>query len=238
MMLRLGLRLTLHSGREAVVRLAVTTVAVAVGVALMLSVLAEFHAFQANSNQACWSCTTGSSLPSHLPSHADLWNNSVDFYQGQTITRLDVAPLGPSAPVPPGITRLPAYKSVPPSSWIGGWCVGIPRGARNPDAAWEFIRWTCASNDGTSKAGNAVSDFPGYKASSFFHKLPASLESFYPILETTQHQRPVTPAEDYYMGALNREASNALYGKKTPKQALTDCTKDVQSYLNSILKKK
>jgi hypothetical protein len=31
----------------------------------------------------------------------------VDFYQGQTISRLDVAALGPGAPVPPGITRLP-----------------------------------------------------------------------------------------------------------------------------------
>jgi hypothetical protein len=106
-MVRLGLRLTLHSGREAFVRLAVTTVAVAVGVALLLGVLAEFHAFQASSNRACWECTTGSSLPSQLPSQGDLWNNSVDFYQGQTIERLDVAPLGPSAPVPPGISRLP-----------------------------------------------------------------------------------------------------------------------------------
>jgi len=89
------------------VRLAVTTVAVAVGVALLLGVLAEFHAFQANSNQACWSCT-GSSLPAQLPSKGDLWNNSVDFYQGQTITRLDVAALGPSVPVPPGISKLPS----------------------------------------------------------------------------------------------------------------------------------
>jgi hypothetical protein len=106
-MLRLGLRLTLHSGREAIVRLALTTVAVAVGVALLLGVLAEFHAFQANSNQACWSCTTGRPVPFRLPPRGDLWNNSVDFYQGQTITRLDVAPLGPSAPVTPGISRLP-----------------------------------------------------------------------------------------------------------------------------------
>jgi FtsX-like permease family len=106
-MVRLGLRLTLRSGREAFVRLALTTVAVAVGVALLLGVLAEFHAFQANSNRSCWECTQGSSLPAQLPSHGDLWNNSVDFYQGQTIQRLDVAPLGPSAPVPPGISRLP-----------------------------------------------------------------------------------------------------------------------------------
>ena len=47
-MLRLGLRLALSGGREALVRLAVTAAAVAVGVALLLGVLAEFHAFQAN----------------------------------------------------------------------------------------------------------------------------------------------------------------------------------------------
>jgi len=107
-MLRLGLRLTVRSGREALVRLLVTGAAVAVGVALLLGVLAEFHAFQANAGQPCWSCTTGASVPSTLPAHGELWNDSVDYYQGQTITRLDVAPLGPGAPAPPGITRLPA----------------------------------------------------------------------------------------------------------------------------------
>ncbi|HEX7164153.1 MAG TPA: FtsX-like permease family protein [Trebonia sp.] len=107
-MLRLGLQLTLHSGREALVRLLITAAAVAVGVALLLGVLAEFHAFQANASKQCWSCTQGASVPATLPAHGELWNNSVDFYQGQTISRLDVAALGPDAPVPPGITHLPA----------------------------------------------------------------------------------------------------------------------------------
>jgi hypothetical protein len=106
-MLRLGLQLSLRSGREAMVRLLITAAAVAVGVALLLGVLAEFHAFQANANQPCWSCTQGASVPATLPAHGELWNNSVDFYQGQTVNRLDVAALGPNAPVPPGITRLP-----------------------------------------------------------------------------------------------------------------------------------
>jgi hypothetical protein len=106
-MIRLGMQLTLRSGREALVRLVITAAAVAVGVALLLGVLAEFHAFQANANQACWSCTAGAPVPSPLPSHGELWNDSVDFYQGQTITRLDVASLGPGAPVLPGITHLP-----------------------------------------------------------------------------------------------------------------------------------
>jgi hypothetical protein len=106
-MFRLGLQLTLRSGREALVRLLITAAAVAMGVALLLGVLAEFHAYQVNATKQCWSCTQGAAVPSTLPSHGDLWNNSVDFYQGQTISRLDVAALGPNAPVPPGITHLP-----------------------------------------------------------------------------------------------------------------------------------
>jgi hypothetical protein len=37
-----------------------------------------------------------------------LWNYGNDIYQGQTIERLDVAGLGTGAPVPPGISTLPA----------------------------------------------------------------------------------------------------------------------------------
>src|SRR6202042_2369942 len=84
-------------------------VAVAVGVALLLGVLAEFNAFQAQSNQPCWACTGGNpQVPSPLPARGELWNNSVDFYQGQTLTRLDVAALGADAPVLPGISKVPA----------------------------------------------------------------------------------------------------------------------------------
>ena len=107
-MFQLSLRLTLHSGREALVRLLVTATAVAVGVALLLSVLGELHAFESNAYKTCWSCTQGASVPATLPAHGDLWNNSVDFYHGQTLRRLDVAALGPRAPVPPGVSALPA----------------------------------------------------------------------------------------------------------------------------------
>ena len=106
-MIRLGLQLVLASGREALTRLLVITVAVAAGVALLLAVLAEFHAFQAGSSRPCWECTQAPALSRPLPGHGLAANYSVDFYQGQTIERLDVAALGPGAPVPPGISRLP-----------------------------------------------------------------------------------------------------------------------------------
>jgi len=108
-MYRLGLRLTLRSGREPFVRLLVTATAVAVGVAIMLAVLADFHAFQVTNDRPSWEFTQGRAVSTDYASahNAELWNYSNDIYQGQTIERLDVASLGARAPLPPGISHLP-----------------------------------------------------------------------------------------------------------------------------------
>src|SRR5215813_9535624 len=109
-MYRLGLRLTLRSGREPFVRLLVTAVAVAIGVAIMLAVLADFHAFRVTSSRPSWESTTGQAVnPGYASArHSELWNYSNDIYRGRTIERLDLAALGPNSPVPPGISKLPA----------------------------------------------------------------------------------------------------------------------------------
>ena len=109
-MYRLGLRLTLRSGREPLVRLLVTAAAVAVGVAIMLAVLADFHAFRVTSYRPSWESTTGQAVSAGYASaaHSELWNYSNDIYRGPTIERLDIAALGPGSPVPPGISRLPS----------------------------------------------------------------------------------------------------------------------------------
>ncbi len=61
-MLRLGWQFTVRSGREGVTRLIITGAAVAVGVAIMLCVLADFHAFQVTGNRPCWECTQGTAV--------------------------------------------------------------------------------------------------------------------------------------------------------------------------------
>jgi hypothetical protein len=108
-MYRLGLHLTLRSGKEPFVRLLVTAVAVAIGVAIMLAVLADFNAFKTTSNRPSWESTQGQPVSKDYASAtgSELWNYSNDIYQGQTIERLDVAGLGPRAPIPPGISKLP-----------------------------------------------------------------------------------------------------------------------------------
>lgn len=110
-MIRLGLRLTLSSGREALTRLIATALAVAVGVTVLLAVLGDYHAFQAGAARQCWECTNAADLSnlslSAPPADAELWNYSEDYFKGQTIERLDVAALGDKAPTIPGLARMP-----------------------------------------------------------------------------------------------------------------------------------
>ncbi len=93
-MVRLGLQLTLRSGREALMRALMIAVAVAVGVTVLLAVFADYHAYEATSNRACWECTKGA--PGGASSSgSELWNYSENIYEGRFVEVLDVAPLGP-----------------------------------------------------------------------------------------------------------------------------------------------
>jgi hypothetical protein len=105
-MLRLSTRLAISGGRESRTRLVVTAVAVAIGVAILLAVLADFHAFRVTNNRPTWENTTASRTAASSD-RTELWNYSNDIYQGTTIERLDVAALGARAPVLPGLSRMP-----------------------------------------------------------------------------------------------------------------------------------
>jgi hypothetical protein len=109
MMFRLGLRLSLRAGREALIRLVLIASAVAVGVAVLLCVVADFHAYTTTTSRTCWECTQGSSLSKAAASasNVELWNYGTTYYQGRQIERLDVAVLGRHAPVVPGLSRMP-----------------------------------------------------------------------------------------------------------------------------------
>ncbi|HEV2639622.1 MAG TPA: FtsX-like permease family protein [Actinocrinis sp.] len=113
-MYRLGLQLTLQSGREALTRLLVTAAAVALGVAVLLAVLADFDAFQATNAKPAWESTQAISAatptsPITAPgANVELWNYSDTVFEGRTIEVLALAALGPQAPVPPGVPGLPS----------------------------------------------------------------------------------------------------------------------------------
>jgi hypothetical protein len=123
--IRLGLRLAVSGGREAVVRLVIVAVAVGLGVGLLLTVIAAVSAVNAQNDRYAWLNTgapaaSGSATsvtrvqPRHprgataATSRDPLWMLfTTDLFDGQNIYRADVAATGPTSPVPPGIPRDP-----------------------------------------------------------------------------------------------------------------------------------
>lgn len=139
-----------------------------------------------------------------------------------------------------GMTYIPSPPGGEPhSSWVGGWCMAIPKGSRHPKEAWELLRWLCADPRGTTAVGKETGLFPGYRKSPYFDRIrnKPGYGMFLKILEECRHQRPVMPAQAYYMGALQRAVDNAIYGKKTPRQALIDARIETQRELNLVLGK-
>jgi hypothetical protein len=134
-MTRLGLQLTLRSGREAAARLILTTVAVAIGVTVLLAVLADYHAYQVTSRRPSWESTQPMRGGGGSTSNVELWNYSENIYQGRFIEDLGVAALGPKAPVVPGIPRLPKSGEFYASPALATLLATVPRdelGARFP----------------------------------------------------------------------------------------------------------
>lgn len=106
-MIRLGLRLTLQSGREAALRVLVTAAAVALGVGLLLMALAGVNGLHAQTDRGAWLDTAAQAVPPSSTSEGLWWQSGTDEFGNQTIDRVDVAAAGPNAPVPPGIPHIP-----------------------------------------------------------------------------------------------------------------------------------
>jgi hypothetical protein len=105
--IRLGLRLTLGSGREAALRVLVTAAAVALGVGLLLAALAGVNGLHAQTDRGAWLDTSAQgSLPTSASDRL-WWLPSTDQFGNQAIDRIDVAAVGLDAPIPPGIAHLP-----------------------------------------------------------------------------------------------------------------------------------
>ncbi len=110
-MISLALRLIISGGREAITRLVILTIAVGLGVGLLLTAVAATNAAVTWNNRHAWFWTGTSAVAPRtaVAGTAPLWWHPVgDFFDGQQIDRFDVAATGASSPVPPGLPRDPA----------------------------------------------------------------------------------------------------------------------------------
>jgi multiple sugar transport system substrate-binding protein len=131
----------------------------------------------------------------------------------------------------------PARMGSDHSAWMGGWCLAIPRGSRRPEAAFQFMKWLCTSAEAGRSMIVTTGTFPGYTASPGFDLVTGNekLEAFYEVLKNTKHQRPVMPAQAYFMGALDRAVSDILNELKTPRDALMYAQTETQKELDRVM---
>ena len=105
-MIRFGLRLTLAGGREAAVRLVVISVAMALGVGMLLAALAGLGGVQTQADRYQWMNSANQPAAENGPDPL-WWQLRMDVVAGQSASRVDLAATGPQSPVPPGLPRLP-----------------------------------------------------------------------------------------------------------------------------------
>ena len=108
-MIGLGLRLVISGGREAITRLVILAVAVGLGVGLLLTAVAAANAVTTWNSRHAWFWTGTAWVPPGPATGTPplWWHPGGDIFDGQTISRFDVAATGTSSSVPPGIPRDP-----------------------------------------------------------------------------------------------------------------------------------
>ncbi len=107
-------------------------------------------------------------------------------------------------------------------AWFGGWGLFIPKGAKYPDEAWEFLKWVTTSSQGTLAQWETVGYPPACKVTPVFDlmKKDPVMGPYYNVLVTAQHSRPAIPVGAFYASQFEQVISDAIYGKLTPLQAL------------------
>ncbi|HEX4204820.1 MAG TPA: extracellular solute-binding protein [Ktedonobacteraceae bacterium] len=125
-----------------------------------------------------------------------------------------------------GVTLLPYQRpgasQLGAGGWLGGWGMFIPRGAKHPDEAWEFIKWASTTPQGTLAQWQTVNFPPACKNTPVFNlmKKDPIMSPYYNVLIATQHSRPAIPVGAFYATQFEQIISDAVYGKLTPLQAL------------------
>jgi hypothetical protein len=160
--IRFGLRLTLAGGREAAARLAVVGAAVAVGVGLLLSVLAGINGVQSQNQRYAWFNSAVTSAATG-PEAADpaFWAVREDYFHGHSIARIDVAATGPSGPVPPGMSALPGPGQFVVSPALDRLLTTTPAGGRAAGQASSATRRCRRRTPSSSWSGAPRPRWPG-----------------------------------------------------------------------------
>lgn len=130
-----------------------------------------------------------------------------------------------------GVFPMPTPDGQNHTTWSGGWATVMPKGAKNQEAAWEFMKFFSGEEgqeifskiSGDFSINDKVNEQLGYKDDPIF-------KEFINLLPVS-HERPVMTQGSLYWNELATAVDMATRGKSTPQELLDNVTKKVSDAL-------
>lgn len=138
-------------------------------------------------------------------------------------------------PIPVGGKLEDAY-------YVESWGYAIPKGSKHPKEAFKFLKYLCADLDVTVDISKVLLNFPALKKGIERFAVEGSdnpyHQVFVKIARSARNCLPPTPVTTLMYDEMGRACDFAMYGQKTPQQALRDANKAVQEQLDKVLSRK
>lgn len=135
------------------------------------------------------------------------------------------------------VTYIPVPKvGDKPSTWAGGWSFTIPKGAKSPEQAFDFIRWMTGV-EGQKMYTKVSSHLPTIKALAEDASLFPGEHAFFQKTLSFASSRPALPVGGLYWDALTAAMNDVIDNVAMPKDALQQAADKVQPALTKALGK-
>jgi multiple sugar transport system substrate-binding protein len=139
-----------------------------------------------------------------------------------------------------GVAVIPTFEGFETASSSGSWWVAIPRGSKNIEAAWEFIKFS-VQKDVQLEESHAQQEvlFPANRHAandSTFIKENQSIKTLVDMMEFAHSPTIVPMAHDVFWREFLGAREKALHKIQTPEQALRQAEAVIQTQLDQAIK--
>ncbi|MBN1317502.1 MAG: ABC transporter substrate-binding protein [Anaerolineales bacterium] len=172
------------------------------------------------------------------------YNDRDNWYNGAVAMHVDGiwhnAQLVASAPEKNVMSGLMPYNGANPDATNrniveGGWAYCIPNGAANPEAGWTFLKYATAGEGNHSffMAQGRPTPVKAYNEDPAMAEGNVHWAAYIANIEVSE-KSPVTPVSAEINEVITLMTEEALFGVKTPEQALADGAESAQAILDEF----
>ena len=134
-----------------------------------------------------------------------------------------------------GVVETPSFEGYPTASMAGSWWLGIPRGASNPRAAWDFMRFATRADIQLEELAARDDDlFPANRLAAVDSTFLVSpeIEVFVRQMEFAHSPIVVPLAHGVFWREFYNALERSIYGQQSPETAFAQAERQVQESLN------